>query len=141
MPAGRPSKYDEVDLMKVEKLAGFGLVNDELADMLSINSDTFYEWKKTHTEFSEAIKRGKLKADLRVTQSLYKRANGFFYDEKTKEKGVETKIVTKMVVPDTTAAIFWLKNRQPEKWRDKQEVDHTVSLKQIFKIGDQEIEL
>ena len=84
---------------------------------------TLYEWKKKFPEISESLKRGKEVVDRQVENALLKRALGYEYEE-VKEKfecGVMTErtVTKKEVVPDTTAQIFWLKNRKPEKWRDK----------------------
>lgn len=75
-----------------------------------------------YSEISEALKRGKEVIDRQVENALLKRALGYKYYEVTIEGGVETKRVTKEVVPDTTAQIFWLKNRKPDVWRDKKDV-------------------
>lgn len=88
-----------------------------------------YAWKDKYSEISEALKRGKEVVDIQVENALLKRALGYQYKETTREKVKNpvtgfscmsvTKEVAKEVVPDTTAQIFWLKNRRPDKWRDK----------------------
>lgn len=140
----RPSKYQEAFSKQAYKLALLGAKDTELATFFEVDPDTIYEWKKVHKEFSEALKRGKEIADQRVSKSLYKRAIGFTFDEVTHEKveigefnpvlgefvktpATKTKVVTKYIVPDTTAQIFWLKNRRPDLWRDRQEVDVTTA--------------
>lgn len=146
---GRPSKYESEwkdKLIIIEGWARDGLVDEQIAEKMSIHPSTLYDWKKKYPEFSEALKRGKDVIDREVENALLKRALGYEYDEVTKEriikkdmKGdyaidlqgfpisemVTTKIVTKQVVPDTTAQIFWLKNRKPEQWRDKRETEVT----------------
>lgn len=156
MPGGRPSKYNVEFVKQAYKLALLGAKNPELADFFEVNTDTIKEWRKIHPEFSAALKKGKELADMRVSKNLYKRANGFYYDEVTheeieiKQPGAEVgkkiivpatlkKVVRKMVVPDTTAQIFWLKNRQPDKWRDKNELSLTVPEEQVFTIAGQKI--
>ena len=89
---------------------------------MGINAATLYDWKNKYTEISEALKKGKEVVDRLVENALLKRALGYSYTEITYEGGVETKRVVKEVVPDTTAQIFWLKNRKPEDWRDKREI-------------------
>lgn len=74
------------------------------------------------------LENGKEVIDRQVENSLLKRALGYRYDEVTYEDGVETKRVTKEVQPDTTAQIFWLKNRKPNEWRDKQNIEHSGSV-------------
>ena len=87
-----------------------------------IRAGTLYDWKNRFPDFSEALKKGKEVVDRQVENALLKRALGYTYAEITYEDGVETKRVIKEVVPDTTAQIFWLKNRKPEIWRDKREI-------------------
>lgn len=103
---GRPFKMDQVNLEQVEIIASLGLVDEEIAVVLGISPRTLNYWKK-HPEFLQSLKRGKLKADFQVTKSLYEKAkNG-----------------------DTGAIIFWLKNRRPDLWRDKQDVQHSGEIK------------
>lgn len=109
-------------LIKLEGWARDGLTDDQIAKNIGINRDTLYRWKKAYPDFSDALKRGKEVVDRQVENALLKRALGYTYDEVTFEDGVEVKRVRKQVVPDTTAQIFWLKNRKPEEWRDKREI-------------------
>ena len=86
-------------------------------------------------EILEALKKGKEVVYRQVESALFKRAIGYEYDE-VKEKyecGVLTErtLTKKMVVPDTTAQIFWLKNRKPEQWRDKQEIQDTTAIERL----------
>jgi hypothetical protein len=88
-------------------------------------------WKQEHKDFSESLKSGKVDADTKVAQSLYNRAKG--YDQKTDKvfqyQGKPVIIPTvEHVQADTTAAIFWLKNRQPKQWRDKQDISFDGSV-------------
>ncbi len=131
---GRPTKYESEFVEKVYKLALLGATDIEMADILGVSESTFNEWKKTKEGFSESIKKGKIDADANVTERLYKRAVGYKYVEKKTEvddKGA-TKVTTieKTLAPDTTAQIFWLKNRQPKKWRDKTEVEQNIKVEQ-----------
>jgi hypothetical protein len=130
---GRPSKYNESIPKQAEKLAKFGATDKDLADFFEVAESTINLWKEEHPEFSESLKRGKDLADGQVIKSLYQRATGYEHpdvDIRTVSVGggisqiVETEIV-KRYPPDTTAAIFWLKNRRPQEWRDRQEIDHT----------------
>ncbi|WPK12251.1 helix-turn-helix domain-containing protein [Lysinibacillus louembei] len=91
-----------------------------------------YEWQNKYSEICDALKRGKEVIDRQVENALLKRALGYKYDEVTKEMVEDgsgrlevTKVVTKEVQPDVTAQIFWLKNRKPVEWRDKQQVEHS----------------
>lgn len=113
----------EPKLTLIEGWARDGLTDEQIAKNLGINIATFYRYKKDYCEFCESLKRGKEIVDYEVENALLKRALGYEYDEVTYENGKETKRVTKQVAPDTTAQIFWLKNRRPDKWRDKQVVE------------------
>jgi hypothetical protein len=155
--AGRKSKITKISLRQVEKLAGLGLIESEIADVIGIDPTTLTTYKKVHPQFLLSIKKGKLKADNEVVKSLYKRALGYSYNEVTYEKSktgglgiklsqgeieqiahcdtYKTKIVTKHVSPETLACIFWLKNRQPEKWRDRVEFEPTEAfMKDLLEI-------
>jgi len=127
---GRPTDYDPSYVLQAEKLCNLGATDMELADFFGVHVATIYRWKNTHEEFCDAIKAGKEKADARVERSLYHKAIGYDY---TEEEAIKIKVeqhkeeievveVQKHQPSDTTAAIFWLKNRKPEDWRDKQEV-------------------
>ena len=123
---GRPSKYKPEYPEQAAKLCMLGATDAQLADFFSVAVSTISLWKVQHPEFSEAIKVPKAQADQCVEQSLYRRAMGYEHDE-TDIRTVGTKLVKtpirKHYPPDTTAAIFWLKNRDPENWRDR--VEHT----------------
>lgn len=116
-------------LLKLEAWARDGLTDEQIASNMGIAISTLYEWKNKFSEFSEALKKGKEVVDIQVENALLKRALGYSYTETTKElkynpeteqqELVTTKVVTKEVVPDTTAQIYWLKNRKPSTWRDK----------------------
>lgn len=118
-------------LLKIEGWARDGLTDEQIAHNIGISVSTLNNWKNNHVEILESLKKGKEVVDRQVENALLKRALGYEYKE-VKEKfegGVMTeRIVTKKeVVADTTAQIFWLKNRKPEKWRDKPEYeDHSA---------------
>lgn len=128
MPAGRPTKYKPEYNEQARKLCLLGATDEELADFFEVHVDSIYEWKKTHPEFADALKLGKRIADANVAEKLYKRATGYsheavkiFADPKT---GAEMVVpYTEHYPPDTTACIFWLKNRDKERWRDKHETE------------------
>lgn len=121
----------EPKLTLIEGWARDGLTDEQIAKNLGVNIATFYRYKKDYCEFCESLKRGKEIVDYEVENALLKRALGYEYDEVTYENGKETKRVTKQIAPDTTAQIFWLKNRKPDKWRDKQVVEsnNTIEVK------------
>lgn len=129
------SKWEQVKskLILVEGWARDGLTNEQIAEKLGINPDTLYRYQKEHPEFSESLKKGKEIVDYEVENALLKRALGYEYEEKTYEMRYDertgrseeklTKRVTKQVSPDTTAQIYWLNNRKPKQWRNKQDID------------------
>jgi transposase-like protein len=130
---GRKSLYDpEIHPKKAADLALMGKTNDEIADIFGVTKETLNQWRKEYPEFSDAIKYNKNQADSKVVKSLYQRANGYEYQEKRviqNPDGTTRKEVTvKQVPPDVTAQIFWLKNRQPAQWRDKQHIEHAGSV-------------
>jgi hypothetical protein len=131
MEVGRPTKYKEEYNYQAYKLCLLGVTDKELSEFFNISESTLNLWKQEHLEFSESVNRGKLIADAEVAESFHKRAIGYTYEEETYEKGVHTKTVVKEVAPDPGAALNWLKNRQPNKWRDKHEVDHTTQGEKI----------
>lgn len=114
-------------LLKIEGWARDGLTDEQIAEKMGISVASLYNYKKCHLEILEALKSGKEVIDRQVENALLKRALGYEYEE-VKEKYeqgicVERTITKKEVVPDTTAQIFWLKNRKPDEWRDKQTVE------------------
>lgn len=123
-------------LLKLEGWARDGLTDEQIAQNMGICVATLYNWKSKHLEILESLKRGKEVVDRQVENALLKRALGYKYDEVTIEKGVETKRVTKEVVPDTTAQIFWLKNRRPDKWKDKQDIEVAGLAEEQTKLDD-----
>ena len=113
----------EPKLVLIEGWARDGLTDEQIYNNLGISKDTFYKYIKQYTDFSDALKKGKEIVDYEVENALLKRALGYEYDEITYECGEEVKRVRKQVAPDTTAQIFWLKNRKPEQWREKQVIE------------------
>jgi len=125
MSIGRPTKYSKKLISQVYELCLLGATDVELAEFFSISESTLNTWKKKYPEFLESLKTGKAVADAKVANSLYQRAIGYQSTD-TKfatHEGLITdqREYTKHCPPDITAAIFWLKNRQPEKWREKTE--------------------
>lgn len=122
MPIGRPTDYKEEYDEQTFKLCLLGATDESLADFFDVAVSTIGLWKIKHPTFSEAIKRGKMKADAEVAQSLYHRAKGYQHPEdKVFCTNGEVTVVptTKYYPPDTAAAFIWLKNRA--SWRDRQE--------------------
>lgn len=130
--SGRPSSYKAEYADQARKLCLLGAIDKELADFFEVSEATINRWKKEQVKFCESLKKGKLLADANIADKLYNRAFGYIAPE-TDIRVIEGSIVKtkieKHYPPDTTAAIFWLKNRQRDKWRDKQDVDLTGSIK------------
>jgi hypothetical protein len=130
---GRPTEYEADYAKQAKKLCELGATDDELADFFEVSTRTIYRWKLDHEEFCQAIKSGKEISDDRVERSLYQKATGYNFIEQQAfkikagqhEEKVEVVDVEKFAQPDTTAAIFWLKNRKSGDWRDKQDVEHS----------------
>ncbi len=126
MAKGKYQEWLEPEgLLKIEGWARDGLTDEQIADNIGISRSTLNSWKDKYSDISDTLKRGKEVVDRQVENALLKRALGYEYTETTREYIPEldemktTKKVTKQVAPDTTAQIFWLKNRKPDKWRDK----------------------
>ena len=126
MALGKINEWLEKDkLILLEGWARDGLTDEQIAKNIGINRTTLYDWKKKEDNIADALKKGKEVIDFEVENALLKRALGYEYEEETYENGILTKKVKKQVPPDTTAQIFWLKNRKKEQWREKVEVVKT----------------
>ena len=127
---GRPEIPIKVDLAMVEKYGALGLTIKEFGYLFGVSEKTAERWAK-RPQIVSALKKGKSEADAGVSRALYRNATGYEYTEdlvvKSKdEKGLPVErvvTVTKRTKPETLAQIFWLKNRQPDRWRD---VKHDV---------------
>ena len=122
-------------LLKIEGWARDGLTDEKIEKNIGISRSTLNVWKDRYSDISDALKKGKDVIDRQVENALLKRALGYEYEE-VKEKfedGVITErtVTKKEVVPDTTAQIFWLKNRKPDKWRDKPAYEDTSELDKL----------
>ena len=126
MAAGRPSKYKPEYADLARKFGLLGATNDELARMFEVATSTIDKWIAEIPEFSGALKEGREVADQTVADRLFKRATGYEHQavKIMAYEGVsfEHEYIEKYP-PDTTAAIFWLKNRRPDLWRDKTETE------------------
>lgn len=131
MAGGRPTKYNAAYAPQAEvacREGGFTIL--KLSKLFSVTQSSIKLWMKNHSEFSAAIKKGRDDFNVMTAENcLLKRVKGYRYTETTKEPVMDaatkkttlqtTKIVTKSVAPDVTAQIFFLKNRDPQRWRDK----------------------
>nr|WP_289038259.1 transposase [uncultured Allobacillus sp.] len=124
---GRRGKYEQWltddGLTKLEGWARDGLTDEQIAKNIGVTAKTLYEWKNKYSEISEALKKGKEVVDYEVENALLKRALGFHFEEELVAATGEVVQVTRYEKPDVTAAIFWLKNRKPDKWHNKDGID------------------
>jgi transcriptional regulator with XRE-family HTH domain len=134
-------------LLRIEGWARDGLIDEQIAKNMGISPSTLYEWKKAYPEILESLKKSKEVADREIENALFERALGgvhevrktfkvkrTFYDEegrKCEKEELKTGIDEVYIPGDTTAQIFWLKNRKPEQWRDKQEVQDTAAVEKL----------
>lgn len=112
-------------LLRLQGWARDGLTDAQIATNMGINVATLYRWENEFCDIRNALKEGKDVVDRQVENALLKSALGYMYDEVTEERRddelVVTKVVHKEVQPNTTAQIFWLKNRKRAEWRDRVE--------------------
>jgi hypothetical protein len=136
----RPTGFKPEYCEQAEKLCKLGATDIELADFFEVSDRTIYRWQAQYPEFCQALKAGKDHADERVERSLFHKATGYSYDSEKifqYEGQVVRAPIREHVPPDTTAMIFWLKNRRPEQWRDKTE--HVVTHKSAGTMTDDEL--
>jgi len=117
---GRKSGITKIDLEQLKRLAEQGLTDAQISFVLKISEATLNNYKKDK-KFLESLKKGKLISDAKVEESLYSRATGYSHPDVHISNylgEITVTPITKNYPPDVTACIFWLKNRQPEKWRD-----------------------
>lgn len=144
-----PKKYDqwltEEGLLKITGWARDGLIDKQIAHNMGIGASTLREWKGTFPEVAEALRKGKEVVDREVENALFKSAIGYTqtirkpvkvreveYDPETgrKVREVERWVAVEEeihVPPQVTAQIFWLKNRKPDQWREKNDLTLTPS--------------
>ena len=119
---GRPSKFDTINKEQVKKLAFKGFTDKEIADFFGVEESTLTRWKQKNEDFCTSLKDWKAVADVKVEKSLYDRACGYSH-EAVKVFVIGGKTVEHKYVehypPSEVACIFWLKNRQPDKWRER----------------------
>lgn len=124
---GRPTTYKPEYAKLAQDYCERGLTDWEISRIIGCEVKAISEWRAKHSEFADALKSGKTVADERVERSLYSRAVGYHFDAvkifNDKDTGIVYAPYVEHVPPDTTACIFWLKNRRRDLWRDKHEFD------------------
>ena len=119
------------NLILLEAWARDGLTDEQIANNIGIKRQTLYTWKNKYDDISDALKRGKEIVDIEVENAMFKSAIGFEYDEEVLvkvrkpngEEEIKIKKFKRYAQPNTTAQIFWLKNRKPTEWRDRKETE------------------
>lgn len=139
----RPTKYKPEYAEQAKKLCRLGAKDTELANFFEVDVATINRWKNDHDAFCESLKDGKEAADAEVADRLFKRATGYEHKAvKITASPDGREHVTEYIErypPDTTAAIFWLKNRRPDLWRDKTENAATVTVKSAKDMTEDEL--
>ena len=127
---GRPSDYHPEYANEVTKLYLLGATNEQVCEIYEISKPTFYSWQKKYPNFKAAIRAGKLMADAEVANGLYQRAVGAVTEDWRETLDKDGQITnlksTKQHPPETHAAKWWLKNRQPEIWKESIEVEDSL---------------
>lgn len=122
-------------LILLEGWARDGLTDEQIAKNIGINRTTLYDWKKKEINIADALKKGKEVVDFEVENALLKRALGYtiiIQEDKLDKDGCVHTLEREVHIPaDTTAQIFWLKNRQSKKWRDKVEIADNDAIKKL----------
>ena len=124
---GRPTTYRPEYAAQARGYCELGATDADLAEAFNVSTRTIANWYTRYPEFAEAVKVGKDMADDRVERSLYQKAIGYEYDAVKIFNANGSPMVVpyrEKVAPDTTAAIFWLKNRRKDRWRDVHQHEH-----------------
>ena len=131
MSLGRPTKFTSGMKERIKALALKGLTEAEICHAVDIDNSTLTKYKQRNPGFFTSLKDWKVIADKEIERSLRERAMGYSHPEDKIFLGKDGKPVIvptiKHYPPDTTAMIFWLKNRQPAEWSDRKEIEHSVS--------------
>jgi hypothetical protein len=132
--AGRPRALNDTDKKKILRLATFGFTDNQIAEVFGITTRTLNNYKKDDPEFFQSLKAHKELADAEVIESIFNRAKGMSITEQKaitvsdgKDLGAHVEIVEieRELPPDVNAGMFWLKNRQPDKFRDKVDIEQS----------------
>jgi len=135
---GRPTRYLKAYDEQAYKLCLLGATDKRIADIFNVSEQTLNTWKKKHPTFLESLKDGKARANAEVADALFNRAKGYSHaDTHIANYMGETIIteITKHYPPDTGAAMAWLKNREPDLWRDKQDINFGADGNVMFNLN------
>lgn len=137
------SKFNKQIEAVITNLAGLGYTDVQLSGIIGVTEKTLNNWKHKHPNFFQSLKEAKSKVDSEVEASLLKRAKGYTEIENRAFVNKAGNLIKyqnqKCYPPSEVACIFWLKNRQPEKWRDKVEGDFTHTLKDYDKYSNDQL--
>lgn len=130
VPLGRPSEYRKEYAGQVYKLCLLSATDTDVADFFDVSEQTINAWKSAYPKFLESMRLGKTEADTNVADRLYQRAMGYTHEAVKifMPAGASEPVYApykEHYPPDTAAASLWLRNRQPKKWRDKQDMEVT----------------
>ena len=129
---------EEDNLVLLRGWARDGLSNAQIANNMGVTSKTLFEWRKKYPKINNALKKGKEVADYEVENALFKRACGYeYYEEKSVERNGNVEIIRtkKHVPPDPLSIFYYLKNRRPDKWRDKVEHNNADTYEDLTPIA------
>lgn len=126
--AGRPTKFKSEYVEIAKELCARGAIDLDLARVFNVEEKTINNWKEEFPAFLHAIKEGKAIPDQEVENALLKRAKGFSRTVQRLSKDGDAIDCEEEIVPDPMSCIFWLKNRRTDRWRDKQELEHSGNL-------------
>lgn len=130
MAGGRPTAFKPEYKLLVKYMGKAGLTDAQIAEQIGVTEQTINNWKKAEPAFFESLKEGKAEADDIVERSLFERATGYSHNAVKifMPAGAKEPVYAEYVEhfpPDPTSMIFWLKNRRPEQWRDKHDIEHS----------------
>lgn len=136
---GRPTKYTKDMAKRAALCARRGFTHPEICQVLAISRDTFWRWRLKYPGFEKALTIPVQQANARVVRSLYERATGHtrVTEQVVMEKNGDTSEARVIQVaiteaPETAAMSLWLRNRLPQEWRDKVEVEAAVTTTFLF---------
>lgn len=135
LPTGPPEAYKDWMPRTVRKLCMLGCTDKQISEVLEIGARTLARYKQEIPEMRQAMAEGRALADAEVASSLYHRAIGYSHPEEkifNNQGEILRAQTTKHYPPDTGAASLWLRNRQPENWRDSKEISGKLTLEQIL---------
>ncbi len=127
---GRTPSYTPAYCTVAYKFCLLGATNEDLADVLRVSRNTIGNWLARYPEFKQAMQDGRDVADADVAQALLHKAKGFTHEDvKILQLGGELKPVeySRYFPPDSQAALFWLRNRRHKQWRERIELEHSVT--------------